>query len=496
MENMKQFKNGNYMVLEDGKWTYYTKAQFERYYHICAHCGNAVENTDAIESAHSNDFFCSEECAIAAGLTQCDECGEWIDPDRLDVVEADGHYFCDEDCARNYGYYQCERCGAWVYQDDALWVDNDERCFCDEDCAENAGYFQCYSCDEWFNFRHEGTRSSDGSHYFCGSCTDDLYYCEDCGEYFEDEDSLVWDEEDECYYCESCSDSHRCSRAICDYHTSKRHDDYNFLRTSANESRMNVPFAGLELEVDCGDDPYDTARNIANEIPGVFFFEHDGSLSSRGFEIISQPASVLWHVENRDMYKRLRKILIANDYRSNDTDTCGLHIHIDKQYFGQLLDTATAKLLFLMERHWDNLVLFSRRSESRLKRWAARYDLGRTHEVWNEARRRYELVSDTVVSIAKRRCAQDSRYHALNLTNDHTIEFRLWKGTLNIQTLMATIKFTARLCELAKTVPSVKLASMTFEDLLGDDPDIKAYWAIRTNAAQTGIDTADDGENL
>jgi hypothetical protein len=69
-----------------------------------------------------------------------------------------------------------------------------------------------------------------------------------------------------------------------------------------------------------------------------------------------------------------------------------------------------------------------------------------------------------------------NRYYAVNLTNDNTLEIRLWRGTLNKQTFEATLKFTQRLAEICKYTRAVELAKMTFEDLLGSDEVILSYW--------------------
>ena len=37
--------------------------------------------------------------------------------------------------------------------------------------------------------------------------------------------------------------------------------------------------------------------------------------------------------------------------------------------------------------------------------------------------------------------SHSDRYHAVNLTNDNTVEFRLMRGTLNYDSFMATIDF-------------------------------------------------------
>ena len=44
------------------------------------------------------------------------------------------------------------------------------------------------------------------------------------------------------------------------------------------------------------------------------------------------------------------------------------------------------------------------------------------------------------------------------------------------ETIEASLKLVARLMEISKTVRAVDLAKFTFDDLLGDDPTIRAYW--------------------
>ena len=69
-----------------------------------------------------------------------------------------------------------------------------------------------------------------------------------------------------------------------------------------------------------------------------------------------------------------------------------------------------------------------------------------------------------------------SRYYSVNLNNSDTVEIRLWRSSLNPQTFEATLKFTARLAQLCRDTRAVDLAKFTFDDLLGDDPTIRAYW--------------------
>ena len=51
------------------------------------------------------------------------------------------------------------------------------------------------------------------------------------------------------------------------------------------------------------------------------------------------------------------------------------------------------------------------------------------------------------------------------MTNDHTIEFRLFRGTLKPETLMATFQFVSGLCELAKSSTVGAMDKMNWYEL-------------------------------
>ena len=67
---------------------------------------------------------------------------------------------------------------------------------------------------------------------------------------------------------------------------------------------------------------------------------------------------------------------VSMGYRSHQATTCGLHVHISRDAFGrteQAQEAAIARLLFFVEKHWNELLKFSRRTNRQLERWAARY---------------------------------------------------------------------------------------------------------------------------
>ncbi len=354
----------------------------------------------------------------------------------------------------NYFAY-CEDCGDIILKGDAALV-RDGNYYCN-DCVVS-----CSNCGELIP-KAEVRYAEDSRRPICNYCYNSAtYVCGGCGRHFLYEDSLRYDEDSDLDYCDSCY-SNCLSSLIAPYHTMKDSGDINFY---GSPDRKNHVHMGIELEVDSADyvdDISAAAQSVYDTFGDFINLEKDGSLRY-GFENITQPADLDYFLSRREDFEKMFSTLTEYGLSSHDNGRCGFHIHIDRTYFEKHEETAKARLLFIFERHWDNLLKFSRRTNAQVNQYAMRYSSN---------------VSDGIATITKnskkwRDCY--SRFYCINLTNYNTIEIRLWRGTMNIESFIATIKFTARLAEIAKNTTAVNLAKMTFEDLLGDDPIINAYW--------------------
>lgn len=376
----------------------------------------------------TNENFENMEIEFEEELATCSCCGEDFPVSEMTESVDSGNLYC-EDCANEELYY-CERCGNYTDLPNSL---------------EDTGRRYCESC---FDYIKDW----------------EAYRCNHCGKWFRYSESGNWDRYDE-WYCESCiDDGHghfRDSSLIGDYHDFKCDGDINFF---GSEHRKENIYMGFELEIDKGDSRKagGIAEYIVSNFGDFFHCEEDGSLDT-GFEIISQPASINYHLDNMENYKYMFKEISDNTFRSHDAGTCGLHIHLDKEYFEDKIDSATAKMLYIFEKHWDNLCRFSRRKNSQLH-WCSRYGSSPA-----------KVVKD------RKHWGSPGRYYAVNLDNYDTIEIRMWRGTLNPITFEATIRFTARLAEICKTKSAVEIYHMSFEKLLGDDEIINAYWETVRN---------------
>jgi hypothetical protein len=167
----------------------------------------------------------------------------------------------------------------------------------------------------------------------------------------------------------------------------------------------------------------------------------DGSLND-GIEFVSDPQTMNAWMERKDSVYNMLNFLSMNDFKSHDTTTCGLHIHASKKALGntaeEIADTI-ARIDLLLESFKNNIIVFSRRKESELSRWA-RFVSDYTSD-------KKSVFSTELLKLNKR---TGDRYQALNLDNAHTIEFRFFKGTLKPNTFYASIQLINNIIEVCK----------------------------------------------
>ena len=72
---------------------------------------------------------------------------------------------------------------------------------------------------------------------------------------------------------------------------------------------------------------------------------------------------------------------LSMGYRSHQTQTCGLHIHVNRLAFGKSSENqedVISRIVYFVENHWNELLKFSRRTEANINRWASRYGISTT----------------------------------------------------------------------------------------------------------------------
>lgn len=292
----------------------------------------------------------------------------------------------------------------------------------------------------------------------CEACFDGYYVrCHECGRIIPAEDAER--NGDEYDYCNHCY-SRFFRNSICDY--SYKPDPIFY----GDGDR----FFGVELEIDYGGEYDDSAEKIlevCNRKNEHIYIKHDGSLEE-GMEIVTHPMTLAYHMNEMD-WPGIAGTALALDYRSHQTSTCGLHVHVNRSSLSEDRDEQeriVGNILYLVEKFWDKLLRFSRRTQEQLDRWASRYGYkNRPKDIYKGAKESYP-----------------GRYKCVNIQNDATIEFRIFRGTLKVNTILATLQMVNEICNAAVFLSEEELCDLTwghFLNRLRGNGELMAYLAER-----------------
>lgn len=158
---------------------------------------------------------------------------------------------------------------------------------------------------------------------------------------------------------------------------------------------------------------------------------------------------------------------VSLGYRSHQTQTCGLHVHVGRSAFGKTHDEqedVIARIVHFTELHWNEILKFTRRTETNINRWASRYGIATT-------------AKDTYKNAKEKHLG---RYVAVNLENYHTIEFRIFRGTLRYKTFIATLQLVDEICRLAIIMNDKDMENMSWSEFVlniskEDKPELIEY---------------------
>lgn len=336
-------------------------------------------------------------------------------------------------CAGSDEYYDSEDDGEWV---DDEWYSTDWL-------EDNA--IQCEDCGCWILDRSD-TIYVENVGEICNSCYNNgcYFYCDDCGCYYY-ENNINYCEDDGNYYCDDCIDSHQKNSRIMSYHEF----DGNWKQyTTGNEKNKNNYFIGFELEVvPKNGSRYNEAEALDNlESKLNVIFEEDGSLDDGGFEIISHPQTFEYIKAKKENYKRAFDRMIDLDYISHNAGCCGLHFHFTRPKN----DTEFLRRAWLIfETYKNEIQKLSRRDGD--AHWC--------HWLSENTSKKIDALCSDYIDTHK----DGDRYKAINNTNDNTIEFRLFRGTLNYNTFMSDLEFLNNVYKYANS--KIDLCKITWQKL-------------------------------
>ena len=271
--------------------------------------------------------------------------------------------------------------------------------------------------------------------------------CDDCNTYVRDDrrfSDALWSSHRDMYLCNSCYECEiECSDCGIDYLESEGHtcdDPYE----EDNGSRYIHSYGykpsprffgdtlyhlGLELEVEAKDGDYNWgAEYVYNQVHDRAYLKYDGSLSN-GFEIVSHPHSLEefqkefpWHMLDE---------LKTNGFRSWNTSSCGIHVHVSRAAFkDDAHQIKFTKLIYDNQRQVERLA-------GRKSSYAKFNDKGK------------------VVRKVKFGNQSDGRYSAVNNENENTLEVRVFRGSLRKERVLSALEFTHAAVEYTKTLKMV-----------------------------------------
>ena len=338
----------------------------------------------------------------------------------------------------------CTECGAILTEGNIHSFEGATLC---EECLDRITTI----CDNCGRRIWRENAEGDSTYILCSRCYENSYtHCEECNRLIHNEDAVYFDDDD--YpYCSECYEKLN-NRAI---------KNYNYKPEPIFYGSGNL-FYGVELEVDKGGECNANAQkllDIANSEEDRIYCKHDGSLCD-GFEIVSHPMSLDYHVDEMNWSSMLEKA-VELGYRSHNTSTAGYHIHVSRSAFGKTYDEqelGIGRVVFFVEKHWNELVKFSRRTMDNLNHWAARYAT-----ISNTTEETYKKAKDKSMG----------RYVAINLENFNTIEFRLFRGTLRYKTFIATLQLVDEICKAAINMCDSEIESMSWLDFVEKIPPEK-----------------------
>lgn len=382
----------------------------------CSHCEEDFK-ADEITAIHNGSKVC-ENC-LSNDFSYCDDTSEYYPNDEMILVYYSNstgrkcEKWVHESCLER-NYVECED-GDYVAERDTFeaHVSRFRKIIISRWEYDEGEFFTCDDCAEIF---HNDLYNNVDDRCICNSCYNESYSsCDYCGEHYHVDNGPS---------C-GCDDEESCSGLIhsCSFKPAPKFQ---------GKSNKLSPFIGFELEIESESGSKNEKAQFCHDSLGhVVYLKEDGSLSD-GFEIVSHPMTL--EVHQSKSYKTMFDELAKLGAKSHDTNTCGLHFHLDKT---RMTDAHKSRfgIFFALEK--NKLEILARRTSEQYAKFKAKN-----------------------IKDKKEYSKSRSRYEAVNWENEHTVEVRIFKGTLKYETFIASME----LCHAIYVFTSIKQTFCTLND--------------------------------
>ena len=326
----------------------------------------------------------------------------------------------------------------------------------------------CSWCDESYLLPTDADSTYDSGFYgvstsysnseqLCRSCADDAYVCDRCESLISSDEvntinhDYIWCMEctdTNADWCHECEMYFRTGRHECPYdeeRSPQRIHDYSWRPAPqfrwiveqdgdlGSTDLRRTMFMGFELEVEFQGSDRESVLDVCDAALGdKAYYKHDGSLSD-GFEIVTHPMTLAAHKALIDW--GFTKTISDMGCRSWQAKTCGLHVHVSRSAFIGQRHLALFQFLFL-----NNKTVMTAIAGRDSDRWAT-----------------FEGVKRNVIPEMKGK-AWRARYEAINVTNENTIELRMFRGTLNHLRVLAILELVDAAFHYTRTMTAKQYA--------------------------------------
>ncbi len=351
---------------------------------------------------------------------------------------------------RGEGTSECDRCGVRAWDEDMTFVTSDYgqvHPWCST-CTEYRT-FLCGECETVYSVRFM-SRLTVEDRTICGTCAEDLPFCEECGEYYQMEEA------------------HRHpARAIKSYSHKPRavfhpeippvtnmNGNRNDLatgtlvdaRTARAIPRQSVLQFGIELEVENhgNEDTNEAAWDFMHQFDeSILCLKYDGSLMD-GFEIVVHPRSLAsWH-EFAPRFGDALMDLRRKGFQAWSDAHCGLHIHSSKAGYDGVAHVTRFGMLFARnEEEWIRVA--GRDTRNNACNYAS-FSALRQGGVGNKAKGLYPTGHTDAVN--------------LHSSGQPTTETRIWRPSLaGSGRVISSIEFVHAAIEYTRTMTARDVAA-------------------------------------
>jgi len=161
---------------------------------------------------------------------------------------------------------------------------------------------------------------------------------------------------------------------------------------------------------------------VVNTLGSRAYLKNDGSLE-QGFEIVTHPHTL------EEYQKKFNWLVLdglrSRGYRSWNTSTCGLHVHVSRTAFGEITKRSEILKAQSHELRFIKLIYDNQRQIERLAGRSSSY--AKFNDKGNLANR---------VKYGQ----QDDRYEAVNSQNTSTLEVRVFRGSLKPARILSAVE--------------------------------------------------------